>query len=458
GIVAGAIAGAFMVVSVAPNLPAAIAAHAFITSAGAMLTPAVYAALSLAIPPKVRSLGFSIGLLWLIPGVITLPSIGALGDNVGLRPALIFMPPLYAVGAVIIAPAGRFIRNDISRVWAASATQSEVRASRLKGDPKMLVARGVEVSYGKTQVLFGVDFEVRDGEIVALLGTNGAGKSTLLKAISGSVEPGAGTIVFDGRDITLTPPHETVAAGVIIVPGGKGVFPGLSVSENIGLAGWLYQSDPEHVERATAQALEYFPVLRSRWEQKAGNLSGGEQQMLTLAQALIAKPKLLMIDELSLGLAPLVVEQLLQVVRAIHDQGTTVVLVEQSVNIALTLAKRAVFMEKGEIRFDGPTEDLLHRPDILRAVFLKGASSLTAPEDAEPKPVVRRRATARVEPVVSDAPPTPPSPPVLDVRAISVSFGGIRAVNDVSFSVAPGHILGIIGPNGAGKTTVFDLL
>src|SRR5688500_5202404 len=175
----------------------------------------------------------------------------------------------------------------------------------------------------------------------------------------------------------------TAAQGIVMVPGGKGVFPTLTVEENINLAGWLFRKEPQHLQQATKQVLDYFPILEKRWNQKAGNLSGGEQQMLTLGQAFIARPRLLMIDELSLGLAPAIVEQLLGIVRASHDNGTTVVLVEQSVNVAITLAQRAVFMEKGEVRFDGPTAELLDRPEILRAVFLEGAAA----QDAEPAKV-----------------------------------------------------------------------
>jgi ABC-type multidrug transport system ATPase subunit len=145
------------------------------------------------------------------------------------------------------------------------------------------------------------------------------------------------------------------------------------------LAAWTNRRDPEHVARATAQVQEQFPVLRERATALAGNLSGGEQQMLGLAMAFIAKPRLLMIDELSLGLAPTIVGQLVDIVRDIHARGTTVIIVEQSVNVALTLADRAVFMEKGEVRFSGPTAELLERTDILRAVFLEGAAQATGP-------------------------------------------------------------------------------
>src|SRR5439155_1032580 len=165
------------------------------------------------------------------------------------------------------------------------------------------------------------------GEIVALLGTNGAGKSTLLKAISGVVDPIGGTITFDGCDVTHADGVETTKLGIIQVPGGKAVFPTLTVAEHLRAGGWLYRDDPAYLHAATEQALDTFPRLRERHDQQAGNLSGGEQQMLALAMAFIAKPKLLMIDELSLGLAPTIVEQLLGIVRRIQDQGTAIVLI-----------------------------------------------------------------------------------------------------------------------------------
>ena len=323
--------------------------------------------------------------------------------------------------------------------------------TELTGD-ELLVVRGLDVSYGKTQVLFGVDMHVNRGEIVALLGTNGAGKSTLLSAVSGVVPAARGTINFDGHDITKRDPVGIVSGGLVMMPGGKGVFPSLTVQENLQLAGWLFaKKDPEHLKQATEEVLEAFPILRRRWDQKAGNLSGGEQQMLTLGQALIARPKLLMIDELSLGLAPVIVEQLLGIVRALHEAGTTIVIVEQSVNVAITLAQRAVFMEKGEVRFDGPTADLLDRPDILRAVFLKGAAAATGGASAK---VAKEKAPFLA---VCDH-CGHEHRAALEVDEIAVRFGGVRAVDGVSFQVRERQILGIIGPNGAGKTTVFDLV
>ncbi|HET6793176.1 MAG TPA: ATP-binding cassette domain-containing protein, partial [Acidimicrobiales bacterium] len=181
---------------------------------------------------------------------------------------------------------------------------------------------------------------------------------------------------FDGEDVTGLEPEESFGLGLVQVPGGKGIFPGMTVRENLEVAVWATHRPKAEAEQAQREVLELFPSLQRRYDQPAAVLSGGEQQMLTLAQAFISKPKLLMIDELSLGLAPVVVEELLQVVRRMHAEGTSIILVEQSVNVALTVADRAIFMEKGEVRFAGPTAELLGRDDILRAVFLSGATSL----------------------------------------------------------------------------------
>jgi branched-chain amino acid transport system ATP-binding protein len=238
----------------------------------------------------------------------------------------------------------------------------------------LLDCRGLDVAYGQVQVLFGVDFSVDEGEIVALLGTNGAGKSTLLKAAAGLVRPTKGTVAFEGSDITGRSADAVARSGVALMPGGKSVFPTLTVDENLRLGGWLLRDDPSRLAAAREEVVTLFPILGERRHEMAGDLSGGEQQMLGLAQAFMNRPRLLLIDELSLGLAPTIVGQLFDVVQAIHDAGVTVVLVEQSVNLALNLARRAVFMEKGEVRFEGPTAELLERPDILRSVFIAGAS------------------------------------------------------------------------------------
>jgi branched-chain amino acid transport system ATP-binding protein len=444
------------------NLPLVITTRAILALATSTTIPVLTATISLIAPPRVRSVGFSIIPLFFLPALLVQPIIGGLADEWGLETGILTLAPLILIGALMLATSGGFVASDIDRVRTTTVTMAEVRAARNRGEAKLLVVRHLDVHYDSVQVLFDVDFEVDEGEIVALLGTNGAGKSTLLKAISGLVEPSGGAIIYDGVDMTHTPPDEIVGRGVVQVPGGKGVFPSLTVADNLRLAGWPYQDDPAYVHEATEAVLGYFPILRERWRDEAGNLSGGEQQMLTLGMAFIAKPRLLMIDELSLGLAPIVVERLLRIVEAIRDRGTTIILVEQSVNVALTLAQEAYFMEKGEIRFHGPTRDLLDRPDVLRSVFLEGAMSVAASggdeagERGEAGEAGTPFAGGQLEATTTSR--GDGHAVVLQAVGVTRSYGGVRAVSDVSFDLRQGEILGIIGPNGAGKTTLFDLL
>jgi len=323
----------------------------------------------------------------------------------------------------------------------------------------LLACSGIDMAYGPVQILFGVDFDVWPDEIVALLGTNGAGKSTLLKGICGLVRPKAGSVVFKGEDITKLPADTTAKRGISLMPGGKGVFPTLTVAENLRMAAWLIRDDSERIEIARDEVLDLFPVLAQRHNQMAGNLSGGEQQMLALGSALMTQPELLMIDELSLGLAPTIVGQLLEVVQEVHSRGTTIVIVEQSINVALNLAKRAVFMEKGEVRFEGPAAELLERPDILRSVFIAGAAGMDAAESAldvegAKKPSRSRAAKSRAK---AEEPRIPEDAKVvLACQDLVKRFGGITAVDHVDLQVRQGEILGLIGHNGAGKTTLMD--
>jgi len=301
----------------------------------------------------------------------------------------------------------------------------------------MLHVRDLTASYGSLQVLFGVDLDVGEGEIVALLGTNGAGKSTVLRAVAGLIPSTGGTVALDGVDLAGMPTDRIAASGFALMPGGRGIFPTLTVEENLRLAAWLLRSDPVAAEAAREEMLDLFPALRGRSGIMAGNLSGGEQQMLSLAMAFVTRPKVLCIDELSLGLAPTVVAQLCDRVRAIHAAGTTIVLVEQSVDVALLLAEQAVFLEKGEVRFRGPTAELRERPDLLRSVFI-GAGR------PAPEPVASQRAVGRGV--------------HLECRGIVRRFGGLTALDGVDLDVAPGTALGVIGHNGAGKTTLFDVI
>jgi ABC-type branched-subunit amino acid transport system ATPase component len=231
---------------------------------------------------------------------------------------------------------------------------------------------GIDFSYGHVQVLFGLSLEVQRGEVLALLGTNGAGKSTALRVAAGLETASRGVVRLNGRDITYTTPEQRNRLGIHLLQGGKGVFPQMTVVENLEMGGFVYRSDRADLRRRTDRVLELFPVLQDRRRQRAGSLSGGEQQMLALAIVMLHEPEILMIDELSLGLAPIVVQSLLEVVQGLKTAGVTLIIVEQSLNIAAAIAERAVFMEKGRVRFSGPVRDLMERDDLARAVFLGG--------------------------------------------------------------------------------------
>lgn len=432
---AAVLAGAF---ALAPNIVVAVAINCVISAALAVLAPAIFSALSLAIPPRARATGFSVASLWIIPGLAVLPLIGWIADQVSIRVGMLVMIPLFLIGGLIQRTIGNVIVDDIAQVWQSAAARSEALYERRQGRSKLLVLRGVRSGYDGVEILHGIDLDLDEGEIIALLGTNGAGKSTLLKTISGVVEADRGAVVFDGRDITHAPPHEIAALGIVQMPGGAGVFGSLTVAENLDLAGWTHRRDSESVRAARAEVLEIFPILAERLDQPAANLSGGQQQMLALGMSFVMRPRVLLIDELSLGLAPVVVGQMLPIVQRMSQEGVTVVLVEQSVNVALTVAERAYFLERGEVRFSGPTAELLDRPDILRSVFLSGAS---VGDEVEPSESV---------PIGDEV--------VLSTRDVVTSFGGIRAVDGVSLDVRAREIVGVIGPNGAGKTTLFDLI
>jgi branched-chain amino acid transport system ATP-binding protein len=222
------------------------------------------------------------------------------------------------------------------------------------------------------QVLFDVSLEFRRGEFLAILGTNGAGKSTVLKAISNLSGLTSGTVTFDGTDITGMAPDRIAALGLAHVPGGRGNLPDLSVEDNLRLGGHLLRKNRAVRDAGIGAAIELFPWMADRRRQLAGTLSGGEQQMLAIGRALVTRPKVLMVDELSLGLAPIIVEELMGTLAGLHRQGITVVVVEQHATLAIQAAERVLFMEKGQVRFSGQGADLVGRNDLLRSVFLGG--------------------------------------------------------------------------------------
>ncbi len=332
--------------------------------------------ISAVVPYRMRSQAFAlIGFyIFLLGGFFGGLAVAAIASDYGERTALlVVVPPAALIGGALVMSGSRFMKRDISLVVEELLDEQEEQR-RTTADPEnvpVLQVHNLDVSYGPLQVLFDVNVEVKRGEVLALLGTNGAGKSTLLRAIGGLVLPDRGVIRMNGRTITLTDPEIRVAMGMVQVPGGDALFPTQSVRENLEVWSWLIEDPQRRAERMDS-VLATFPVVRDRLDRRAGSLSGGEQQMLALSKAVMLEPELLLIDELSLGLAPLVVQQLLGVVEGLKAQGITMVIVEQSVNVALAIADRAVFMERGHVRFEGPAQQLLERGDLLRAVFLSG--------------------------------------------------------------------------------------
>jgi ABC-type branched-subunit amino acid transport system ATPase component/sugar phosphate permease len=310
-----------------------------------------------------------------IAGAILL---GGMQSRYGTAGAIFSLAIPGVLGALLILRAGKHVQADLDRMIDEVLEDEQLRTLKAAGGHvPMLSCKGLDFSYGQLQVLFDVDFTVDDGEMVALLGTNGAGKSTLLKVISGIGLPQAGSVRYRGQDITYLDAERRTRLGITQVPGGRAVFGPLTVVENLRSYGYTLGLKKRELDGLIDECFEAFPRLHERRSSLAAQLSGGEQQMLGVSKALIMKPRLLIIDELSLGLAPVIVAQLLDMVRRINATGTAVVLVEQSVNIALSLVDHAYFMEKGEMRFDGAASDLLARDDLLRAVFLEGAGAAT---------------------------------------------------------------------------------
>jgi branched-chain amino acid transport system ATP-binding protein len=231
----------------------------------------------------------------------------------------------------------------------------------------LLEIRGLEVRYGGIRAVRGIDFEVDGGELVCLIGANGAGKSSTLRAVSGLMTTAPGTVRFAGRDISGEHAFERARSGLVMVPEGRGVFPQLTVDENLAMG--AYSRTDGDIASDRRRVLELFPRLAERRRQSAGTLSGGEQQMLAIGRALMSRPKLLMLDEPSMGLAPIAVRRIFEVIRDIGRAGVTVLLVEQNARLALELAGRAYVMESGAITLAGPARELLHDPKV-RAAYL----------------------------------------------------------------------------------------
>ena len=233
----------------------------------------------------------------------------------------------------------------------------------------MLKVEGLNVYYGSIHAIKGVSFEVNQGEIVTMIGANGAGKSTTMNTVAGLLKPKSGSITFEGHDITSTPASKVVSLGLALCPEGRRVFQQMSVRENLEMGG--YTRPAGELAASLDQVFEQFPRLKERQRQIAGTLSGGEQQMLAMGRALMSKPKLLMLDESSMGLAPLLVEQIFEIVLKLNQAGTTILLVEQNAQMALSIATRGYVLETGKITMTGTGQELLH-DDNVRKAYLGG--------------------------------------------------------------------------------------
>ena len=343
----------------------------FLGAAFAMIQPSIQAV----VPYRLRGMGTAIITFFMF-------AIGGIGgglisaflqDAIGERSTIIILTVLFMPigGFFVIRGSGR-LRRDLSLVVAELQEEQEEQA-RQAADPETVPAiqvNQIDFSYGQVQVLFDVSFEVNKGESLALLGTNGAGKSTILKVITGLGTPERGVVRLNGRTITFATPEIRGTLGIEMLPGGAGTWPGMTVADNLEMGAFRYRRDPADVRRRIDHVLGLYPLLATRLGDKAGDLSGGQQQMLALARVMLHEPDVLIIDELSLGLAPTVVQDLLGHIDRLREQGQTMIIVEQSLNVALAISDRAVFLEKGQVRFEGPAQELAERDDLARAVFL----------------------------------------------------------------------------------------
>ncbi len=328
-------------------------------------------------PFRIRAQAFAFlpVFIFLMGGFIGGLLVGQLSDSFGNRTAMsVVAPPAAIIGGLLIMYGARFTRRDIS-IAVEELIEERDEVANMIAEPEnipVIQVRNLDYSYGLVQVLFDIGLDVHRGEVVALLGTNGAGKSTIIRAISGLGTPDRGVIRLNGRTITYTDAEIRFKVGIVQLRGGAGIFPDLTIGDNLRTSVLASKLDKAEVDARIAEAVSRFPALDGRLGERAGDLSGGQQQMLALAMALMHKPEILIIDELSLGLAPLVVQQLLEVIEELKAQGMTMLIVEQSVNIALSLADRAVFVEKGIVKFEGNAQELLERDDLAEAVFLGG--------------------------------------------------------------------------------------
>lgn len=325
----------------------------------------------------------------------------------------------------------------LSTIEGVAATTSTTEVAAEVDDALAAIScHRLDVAYGGVVAVAGVSLSVAPGEVLAVVGLNGAGKTSLLRALAG-LEPAAlGSVELFGDDVTVVLPHDRAARGVAFVPGGAGSLPTLSVRENLAVA----DANLDSLDDICAR----FPEIEARLDAPGGALSGGEQQLLAVAQALARRPRVLLIDELSLGLSPGALSAVIDAVRELAREGTAVVLVEQSITAAIDLADAAIFLDSGRVRYQGTAQALRDHPELFASIAFGAGGGAAVGAGSE---IARARRQQRADRDV-----------VLRVDALTASYGSTRVVDNVSFDLANGEVLGIIGPNGAGKTSLFDCL
>ena len=342
----------------------------FLGAAFSMVQPSIQSV----VPYRLRGMGTAIITFFMFAGGGVAGGLVSafLQDTVGERAAITFLTIVFMpLGGYYIMKGSHRVRHDLSLVVEELREEQGYHDLIDAGtDVPVMQVSHIDFSYGKVQVLFDVSFDVQQGETLALLGTNGAGKSTILRVVAGLETPERGVVRYQGRTATFANPETRGRLGIQMLPGGQGIWPSMSIGDNLTIGAYNYRADAADVQRRIDRVLEMFPALAGRSSDCAGDLSGGQQQMLALARVMLHEPELLIIDELSLGLAPTVVQELLEHIDTLRAAGQTMIIVEQSLNVALAVSDRAIFLEKGQVRFEGSAQELAARDDLARAVFL----------------------------------------------------------------------------------------
>lgn len=440
---AGFISAACMVgQAFSPNLVFFVVLSVLPAAVQSAIAPVNSAVMSMIVPARYRGVGMQVFTPFALVSTLLGPVLLSLAQGTNLQQAFLFFAPFMVLASLLYLASAGSVGSDIRAARAAAAAEEAVLADGDEAAGRILVCRDLQAKIDSVTIFDGIDLDIRRGELVALAGANGVGKTTLLRGICGLQPASNGAVFFRGRDVTHNSTSDLARRGLTFVAGGEGVFQGLTVRQNMLAARAAASAASEPLDDPVQVVVDTFPVLADRLDTLAGDLSGGEQQLVALAQAFVLDVQLLLIDELSLGLSPSALQDVLGVLRQMNDRGTTIVFVEQSLNVACAFADRVIYLDQGRVAFNGPGAELLARPGMIRSVFLGGGVS------------ARRSGTRGTSRSSSAA----ASGPTLHADSLTVRYGGVQALSEVSVSVEAGEVVGVLGSNGAGKTTLFDVL